>query len=657
MTEADALKLAQDAYSSSTQWVESSVRKEWDRNERQFQGRHPPGSKYHMDSYKYRSKTFRPKTRATIQSNEADCAFAFFSTSNLATISAQDDNDPMQLASARINQEILQYRLTETVPWMQIVVGGYQEAMKHGPVVAAPYWEYRERMKKETIETPMGPIEVEVPEVVQDQLKVRLVPIENIRFDPNADWTDPLNSSPYLIELVPMYVTDVMDRMEHPDQKTGEPKWKKLDKDKLRQSQREYDTDIRYERNPEREVKENDENLTEFDVVYVHRNFIRKGDEDWMFYTVGTKHMLSKPVRAREAFMHLRSMERPYVMGYAVMEAGKVYPGGVAQLLRDVQAELNDSVNHRRDNVSLILNKRYLVRRSANVDYASLRMNVPGSGTLVDDVDRDIGTLDTPDVTQSSYNEEDRLAASFDDISGAFSPSSVTTQRAMNETVGGMNIISSAANKIGDYRILIYAKTFVQPLLGQILRLIQCYETDQVVIAIAAQRAKLYQRFHIDQVTDELLRQELTATVSVGISSTDPTQKINRLGFGMQMLGNVFGQETLMQLVKAEELIPEIFGNLGYQDGTRFFRNFESGEDPRIPQLMQQIQQLQQAIETKQVEEQSRNARMQELQDKKTQENLVTTQMKGEYKLEETAMREQAESSRFALGAFMNGSE
>jgi len=263
--------------------------------------------------------------------------------------------------------------------------------------------------------------------------------------------------------------------------------------------------------------------------------------------------------------------------------------------------------------------------------------------------------LDTPDVTSSSYNEEDRLAASFDDISGAFAPSSVSTNKAMGETVGGMNIISSAANKVGDYRLMIYAKTFIQPWLGQALRLIQAYETDEVVLAVAAQKAKILQRFGIDQVTDELLRQELSATVSVGISSTDPTQKIQRLGFGLTMLGNVFGPEMMNQLAKPEELIPEVMGNLGYQDGTRFFRNFETGEDPRIPQLMQQIQQLQQAIETKAVEEQGRNARMQELQDKKTQENLVKTDMQGRYKLQETAMKEEGEAARFALGAMFGG--
>jgi hypothetical protein len=656
MTEADALRLAQEAYRGSTQWVESSVRAEWEKNERQFQGRHPSGSKYYMDSYKYRSKSFRPKTRATIQSNEADCAFAFFSTANLCTVTAQDDNDPAQRASAKVLQEIVQYRLTETVPWMQIVVGGYQESQKHGPVIAHAYWEYRQGTKKEVMEGPLGTIEIDVPDVVCDQLKVQLVPIENIRFDPNADWTDPIGSSPYLVELVPMYVTDVLDRMAAEDPKTGEPKWKTLTKDQLRQTQREYESaSLKEEREFDREDKETDEQLTDFDVIYIHRNFVRKNDEDWLFYTAGTQHLLSKPIKARDAYWHLRRGERPYVMGYSMMEAGKVYPGGVASLLRDVQQELNDSVNQRRDNVSLILNKRYLVRRSANVDYTSLRQNVPGSGTLVDDITRDITTLDTPDVTASSYNEEDRLAASFDDISGAFAPSSVATNKAMGETVGGMNIISSAANKVGDYRILIYAKTFVQPLLGQVLRLIQAYETDATVLAVAAQRAKIMQRFGIDQVTDELLRQELTATVSVGISSTDPTQKIQRLGFGLNMLGSVFGPETLQQLVKAEELIPEIFGNLGYQDGTRFFRNFESGEDPRIPQLMQQIQQLQQAIETKAVEEQGRNARMQELQDKKTRESLLKTNMQGQYRLQETAMKEEGEAARFALGAMMGG--
>ena len=56
------------------------------------------------------------------------------------------------------------------------------------------------------------------------------------RFDPAADWTDPINTSPYLIRLVPMYVDDVLERMELEDPKTGAPKWKKYSEAEIREA-------------------------------------------------------------------------------------------------------------------------------------------------------------------------------------------------------------------------------------------------------------------------------------------------------------------------------------------------------------------------------------------------------------------------------------
>ena len=74
----------------------------------------------------------------------------------------------------------------------------------------------------------------------------------------------------------------------------------------------------------------------------------------------------------------------------------------------------------------------------------------------------------------------------------------------------------------------------------------------------------------------------------------------------------------------------EIFNAAGYQDGARFFNNMEGGGDPRLGILQQRIDQLTKMIETKQVEENSRNARMQELQDKKSQTQIVLQNKKTE---------------------------
>jgi hypothetical protein len=638
-----ALKLAKDAFTSSTSWIDTNLRADWDLNERQFQGRHQNGSKYLSDAYKFRSKLFRNKTRATIQSNEADAAFAFFSTNRMVNIQAVNDADPVQRASADVMNQLLHYRLRESIPWFKVVMGAWQDSLKHGVACAYSEWKYRQRVTDVSatmLDPQYGyPIEVMAQdvEVLEDRPMVELIPVENLRVDAASDWTDPVNSSPFLIQMVPMFILDVQAKMAETDDKTGSPKWKPLTKEEIQSASKASLDMVRKERNQNREdpmeVKHAENS---FDVVWVHRNFIRHGDEDWVFYTMGDEHLLTEPVPARTLYKHLRPRERPFVFGNCTVEAHLAYATGVVQVLRDAQRELNDVVNLRMDAFKQNVAGRYLVRRNANVDYDSLRRNIPGSGTLVDDPTRDVLPLQQKDVGASGYQEEDRLALSFDDLSGAFAPSSVASNRKLNETVGGMNLMSSAASKVADYRILIFAKTFVEPLIGQLIRLEQMYETDEVVLSLAAQKAKLAPKYGMNQVTDSLLQQELVITANVGISSTNPA---NRMSMFKEAMMTVSGMSQDPN-IKMQEVIPEVFGILGYQDGMRFFNNSEGGEDPRLAQQQQQIAQLQKMIETKAVEEQGRNARMQELQDKKDRSSLTKElmNMRKEFALKEMDM-------------------
>jgi hypothetical protein len=63
----------------------------------------------------------------------------------------------------------------------------------------------------------------------------------------------------------------------------------------------------------------------------------------------------------------------------------------------------------------------------------------------------DVEALEFNDVTASSYAEQDRLNVDFDELLGNFSRSSVQTNRKLNETVGGMALISQGANQLTEF--------------------------------------------------------------------------------------------------------------------------------------------------------------------------------------------------------------
>lgn len=573
----DWLQLAREAYTSSTNYFDASIRRQIESDLRQFQGLHPHGSKYLAESNRSRSRLFRPKTRTAIRKNEAIAAEAFFSTKDTVAVEPQDDNDPKQLASAAIMKELLQHRLTKSIPWFQTVIGAYQDAMTVGTVASYQYWEYNEKKKT-------------------DRPAIRLLPIENLRFDAGATWTDPVNTSPYFIELVPMYVKDVLARMEAVNKKTGEAKWLALPKETVLTAIKQYGDSTRLQREQGRtDSKDQQQSISVFSIVWVHKNIIEQDGVDWIYYTLGTTHLLSEPVPLDDLYFHGK---RPYVIGSCIIETHKNYSSSLAGLGKDVQAEINDVANLRIDNVKLALNKRYFVKRNKQVDLRSVTRNVPGSVTLMDDPETDVKTVEFNDVTGSSYKEQEVLNLDFDDITGSFSGSSVQSNRKLNETVGGMELLNTGANQVSGYQLRTFVETWVEPVLRQIVLLEQNYETDEVILALAGKKAELMERFNIDMVTDELLEQELSLTVNVGMGATNPKEQVADFTQGMSALRDMLADGTLLKYgLNLEEVITELFGKLGYRDGGRFFNM--ANEDPAITGMKATIEQLTQQLQQK----------------------------------------------------------
>lgn len=576
----DWLTLSRDAYRGSTQYFDSSIRRQLEQDIRQFNGEHPMGSKYQHESYRTRSRLFRPKTRATIRKNEAIAAEALFSTQDLISIEPSDETDMVQRGSAELWNAVLQHRLSKSIPWFLVAIGSYQEAQAVGVVCSRQGWRFEAQKKI-------------------DRPEINLIPPENLRFDPGAKWWDVVNTSPYVIELMPMYVKDVQARMR-PDGKTGAPVWKPMPEESIRRAVKSY-------ADPTRQIREGHQRqdpqgtettaITAFSIVWVHRVIMEHEGKDWLFYTLGEFELLTDPVPLEEEVFH---GQRDYVLGFCAIEAHKTYPGGVARLTRDVQAEINDITNLRIDNVRFVLNKRYFVKRGKQVDVRSLTRNIPGSATMMDDPSDggDVRVVETGDVTSSSYQEQDRLNLDFDDVAGAFSSASVQSNRKLNETVGGMNILTNNANQVSAYQLKTWVETWAEPVLRQILLLEQYYESDATLLALCAKKADIALKFGIDTVTDELLMQELHLSVGVGMGATNPTEKANLLLTTLQTLRDILadGQLESRGLI-LNEVVNEIFGKLGYSDGSRFFDM--EGKDLRIKALESQIAQLQSALDAK----------------------------------------------------------
>jgi hypothetical protein len=564
----DWVARAESAYSASTSYFDTNVRAGVEADLRQFNSEHPAGSKYHSDAYKGRSRLFRPKTRGAVTKAEATAAEALFSSYDVVNVEALDKDDPGQVEAARFAKQLLQIRLTTSIPWFLIAMGAFQDATVVGTVVSKQTWLYDE---KRGIDRP----------------NIDLVPIENFRFDPAANWADPVGTSPYLVELIPLYVKDVKARV-----RSGA--WLPVSEEQIRSAARRQSDSIRTTRDSNRtDSTDNTIAVSDYSIVWVHENIVEEEGADWLYYTLGTTEMLSEPVPLQEKYMH----GRPFAIGRTVIETHKNYSSGAPRLTRDVQAEINSLANLRVDNVNFTLNKRYFAKRNAQVDIRSITRNVPGSVTLMNDPATDVKVVDTPDVTGSAYQEQDRLNLDFDDVAGVFSGSSVQSNRRLNETVGGMNLLTSDANKVTSYRLRTFVESWVEPALRQVLQLERHYETDMTMLGRAARGSGIEAAMVRPEMFDALLDGEVMLNVNVGMSATNPAERINQLMVAINGLKSILADGVLVQYgLDVSEVIKEVFAGIGYRDGSRFF---SKSEDPNIAALEAKLAALQQALDAK----------------------------------------------------------
>ena len=561
-------KRALDAFQFSTSYVDSNYRTQWDYSIRAFNNQHPGDSKYGSELFRKRSCLYRPKTRSVIRKNEAAAAAAFFSNLEVACVSAVDQSQQDNRMAAEVMQALLQHRLTKSIPWFHIVQGGLQDAQVQGACIAHIYWLYQAKNAKGRVE------------IIKDQPVIDLIPIENLRIDPGAHWQDPINTSPYLIHLIPMYVCDIKEKMAKADPKGR--KWKTYDDSVLSSMDNQDDTTRSIRIGVAQDPTQQRRAISDYDIVWVHRHIHRWKGQDWEFYTLASRRMLTDPEPLTNTVFH---GNRPYVMGVSILETHKVFPVSLPKLTEGLQAETNEVTNQRLDNVKFVMNKRWIARRGKNVDTASLVRNVPGSITLADNIE-DIQEIQFQDVTASSYLEQDRINADFDELTGNFSSSSVQMQSKPNQPARSIGMLQAPANLMTEYMLKTYVETFIQPVLRHIVMLEQHYETDDVVLALAGQKAQANQKYGISEVTDELLDKEVLVNVNVGMGATDPVTKLNRFVFGVQSFANMAVRPP--PGINLAEVAKEIFALSGYQDGTRF----STGQDPDKVKMAQQIQQL-----------------------------------------------------------------
>lgn len=609
------LRISRETYQKSTRYYETYHRAKWEHSISIFRGKHPPGSKYHGDQYKHRSRLFRPKTRANVRKHEAAAAAAYFSSSDVLSVEATNDSNPASRLTAGLAHWLVNMRLRRTIPWFTTLMGAYQNTMTQGAVASKTYWDYKEvrtpftQVVTDDITGATTEVESYRITVIEDRPKIDLIPLENLRFDPDADWRDPIATSPYVIHLIPMYAGDVVNH----------PTWNSVSLEQVLTygTQGSYDESTRRSRRDDQARGPTIEG-SEFSLVWVREYLVKQDGEYRVWHTLGDDLLLSDPTPMDEIYTH----GNPFRIGYSILEAFNPLPDSLVYVGRDLQAKANDVDNQRFDNVKLVLNKRYFIRRSAQINTAQLYRSVPGGSVSMNDPNQDIRSDETRDVTGSAYAEQGRVDVDFDELTGSFSQSTMAANPNLSQTVGVPKMMNATADAVTEYQLKVFAETWVEPVLNQLVSCLLKNETDDAVL----EEAGVEQRW--EDIPLEVLENEVKITVNVGMGATDPMQRIGKFMTGLNAVANL---PNVAQRIKEDEVIKEVFGRLGYKDGMRFFDSEE--ELQQAQQAEQHPQVMAEKIKAEEAEK-NRQYKAWELQTRmESQKELAMLEMSTKYQI------------------------
>ena len=126
------VRIARQIYEDSSEYLDANIRNQWERSISLFNSQHPSGSKYNSSSYEKRSAFFRPKTRTAVRNLQAAMSVAFFTNEDVVSVEPVNPNDSLNSAAAIVSQSVMQYRLTNTIPWFETMTGALQDAAVQG---------------------------------------------------------------------------------------------------------------------------------------------------------------------------------------------------------------------------------------------------------------------------------------------------------------------------------------------------------------------------------------------------------------------------------------------------------------------------------------------------------------------------------------------
>ena len=590
-TDAEFLQMVSEATAQAAFYSNQINRRAWERAYKAYRQEHFHGSKYLQPDFRNRSRLFIPKTRSAVRKDLAATSASMFGSIDPIECSAGNEADPKQRAGAAVVKQLISYRTDSSngkaaTPWFHTAIGARQTSLMTGFCVTKQFWNLKlRRAGTEEVDDEKGggkmQRDVWVPHI--DRPESMLIAPENCTIDPACDWTNPAQDSAYFIIKYPMRIDEIRQMQRDPRRP-----WKHIDDQTLRSAGEGAKMDaatIRRARDQGLDRYDQTANTATFDVIWVYETFIRTAGEDWQFWSIGDKAMLTDPAPVAEVYPE-QDGERPLAMGYGSFEAFCVFPQAAVESWQPLQQEANDIRNLTLDSFKQNVMPVTKVLRGRQIDLEQLKRRGQGTSIMVTNKD-DVTWEKPPDVPAAAQSIKQQLDIDFDDLAGQQNYGTVQDNNALGKTLGGLKLAAGAANAVQEFDLRVWIETWAERAVRQLVKLEQFYESDPIVLGIVGDKAELLQKHGISEIDDELLESNVTVRVSVGLGAGDPQQVLQKfqaaatVALPLLQMDPRFASGELQ--IDGEAVMAETFGRgAGFRDGgKRFIKKGEpKGPDP-----------------------------------------------------------------------------
>lgn len=418
----------------------------------------------------------------------------------------------------------------------------YKSALMYGTAISKQGWKYKEKsvmqrkMVEQEAEADNGEIvkisvrtPVRTTKTIYDAPEMKNVPIESFFFDPAYSEID---ESPFAIH-------EYFKELHELKAGAAEGYYKNVDKIS--------------------EEKQDGALKAKYDSAGILLGDMHQSVRIWEYWTdewLVTIANKGTVIRVEENPYYYKS--KPFVKWCCVVMPNEFYGKSMIETLMDLQSELNTIRNQRIDNVSLAINRMFLIQKGEGIDTTQL-VSRPNGFIEVDDVEKSIKEMVVSDVTASAYQDEEVIKNDMDVTSGVHNQDRGQAGD-RRETATVATLLSSASSERFRMQVMLLEEDPITELGRQLAELNKQFLEDDTYILIQGEDG-------VDSSVS-ISFDDIDAEFDIVASATSTDANVNkelRMGQLIQLLPVALNNANVNQ----PELLRQMFKEFG-------FKNFES---------------------------------------------------------------------------------